>query len=105
MKVTKNTARYCFDYPYNHAFGTVRFSIVENGKPVEKYFLIDTTYRQFFIKEKCSKIHYYLGDMIAPTIGYFIEDEEFAKTLMEDGFIELTPLTAKNMVNLLQKLV
>lgn len=95
LRVTKNTARYCFDYPYNHAFGTVKIPIIENGKQIEKYFLIDITYRQFFISEKCSKIHYYLNDMIAPSIGYFVQDEQFAKTLMRDGFIELTSATAK----------
>lgn len=95
LNVTKNTAKYCFDYPYNHAFGTVKFSIQEDGKIKDIYFLIDTTYRQFFIREKCSKVQYYLGDIASPSVGYFVEDKEFARTIMKDGFIELDSFTAK----------
>ena len=53
LEVTKNTAQNCFDYPLNHAFGTVSFNILENGKITKQTFLIDATYRQFFTKEKC----------------------------------------------------
>lgn len=95
LEVTKNTARYCFDYPYNHAFGTVKIPVIENGNKIDKYFLIDVTYRQFFVREKCSKIQYYLDDMIAPSVGFFVKDKQFAKTLIRDGFIELTPSIAK----------
>lgn len=95
LKVTKNTAKDSFNYLYNHAFGSVRFLINENEKIVEKYFLIDVTYKQFFIKEKCSKIQYYLGDMVAPTIGHFVKDNEFARNIIKDGFIELTESSAR----------
>lgn len=95
ITVTKNTASDSFDYPYNHAFGTVKFLINENGNPVEKYFLIDTTYRQFFVKEKCNKIQFYLDEMVGPDAGYYVEDKELAKELMKNGFIELTGETAR----------
>lgn len=95
LTVTKNTVSDSFDYPYNHAFGTVKFLINEDDNPVEKYFLIDTTYRQFFIKEKCNKIQFYLDEMIGPDVGYYVEDKAFAQELMKSGFIELNEDTAK----------
>lgn len=98
LNVTKNRAQDCFEYPYNHVFGTVTFQISENSKTVNKTYLIDITYRQFFKTNKCNEGIYYIedeyGDNAVPDPGYFA-DKEFAKKLLKDGYIELTEETAK----------
>lgn len=94
IKVTKNNASDSFKYPYNHAFGTASFNIIENDNIIEKTYLIDTTYRQFFTTVKCNEGMYYKKDSIAPDPGYFA-DEEFAKILLMNGYIELNQETAK----------
>lgn len=93
LEVTKNTAQNCFDYPLNHAFGTVNFNILENGKITKQTFLIDATYRQFFTKEKCNKGMYYLDRK--PDVGYFVKDKVFASNLIKDGYVLLTKENAK----------
>lgn len=95
LEVTKNSASESFDYPFNHAFGTVTFPY--DG--ATKTYLIDTTYRQFFTTNRCNEGRYYqeeenTGLKVAPDPGYFIEDEEFARNLMRNGYIELTEETA-----------
>jgi len=91
LKVTKNNATDCFKYPYNHAFGTVTFPILENGVIVEKTYLIDCTYRQFFSTVYCNEGMYYAinSDKFAPDAGYFA-NKVFAAQLICDGYIELT---------------
>lgn len=93
LKVTKNTAKKCFDYPLNHAFGTVTFNIMKNGIISEKTFLIDATYRQFFTSEKCNRGMYYLNKI--PDVGYFVKDKNFAANLIRDGYFILNDETAK----------
>ncbi len=95
LEVTKNSASESFDYPFNHAFGTVTFPY--DG--TTKTYLIDTTYRQFFTTNRCNEGRYYqeeenTGLKVAPDPGYFVEDEEFARSLMRNGYIELTEETA-----------
>lgn len=95
LEVTKNSATGSFDYPFNHAFGTVTFPY--NG--ATKTYLIDTTYRQFFTTNRCNEGRYYqeeenTGLKVAPDPGYFVEDENFARSLMRNGYIELTEETA-----------
>lgn len=95
LEVTKNSASESFDYPFNHAFGTVTFPY--DG--ATKTYLIDTTYRQFFTTNRCNEGRYYqeeenTGLKVAPDPGYFIEDEGFARNLMRNGYIELTEETA-----------
>lgn len=94
IKVTKNKASDSFRYPYNHAFGTASFNIIENDKIIEKNYLIDTTYRQFFTTVKCNEGIYYKKDSIAPDPGYFA-NEEFARKLLMNGYIELNQKTAE----------
>lgn len=95
LKVTKNTANDSFNYPYNHSFGSVRF-LINNGKySYYQYFLIDSTYRQFFIKDRCSKIYYYLNEKKLPDPGFFVKDKHFAGELIKNGYIELNKETAK----------
>ncbi len=91
LEVTKNSASESFDYPFNHVFGTVTFPY--NG--LTKTYLIDTTYRQFFTTNRCNEGRYYqeeenTGLKVAPDPGYFVEDEKFARSLMSNGYIELT---------------
>ncbi len=91
LEVTKNSASESFDYPFNHAFGTVTFPY--DG--TTKTYLIDTTYRQFFTTNRCNEGRYYqeeenTGLKVAPDPGYFVEDENFARSLMRNGYIELT---------------
>ena len=80
LEVTKNSATGSFDYPFNHAFGTVTFPY--NG--ATKTYLIDTTYRQFFTTNRCNEGRYYqeeenTGLKVAPDPGYFVEDKDFEK--------------------------
>ena len=95
LEVTKNSATGSFDYPFNHAFGTATFPY--NG--ATKTYLIDTTYRQFFTTNRCNEGRYYqeeenTGLKVAPDPGYFVEDKDFARRLMRNGYIELTEETA-----------
>ena len=100
LEVTKNSASLCFDYPFNHVFGTVTFPYQDNGRVIDKTYLIDSTYRQFFSTMRCNEGRYYTEEentnlKVAPDPGYFITDIDFAKTLMKDGYIELTKENAK----------
>jgi len=94
LKVTKNKAQDCFGYCYNHAFGTVTFPIDIDGKIVEKTYLVDPTYRQFFSTVYCNEGMYYSQHKVAPDVGYFA-DKDFAKELLANGFIELTEESSK----------
>ena len=101
LEVTKNSAGLCFNYPFNHVFGTVTFPYQDNGRVVDKTYLIDSTYRQFFSTMRCNEGRYHkeeenTGLKVAPDPGYFITDIDFAKTLMKDGYVELTKENAKN---------
>lgn len=100
LEVTKNTATTSFNYPFNHAFGTVTFPFKDHDQIVNKTYLIDVTYRQFFSTVRCNEGRYYKEEentnlKVAPDPGYFITDIDFAKTLMKDGYIELTKENAK----------
>ena len=100
IEVTKNSATACFNYPFNHVFGTVTFPYQDNGRVIDKTYLIDSTYRQFFSTMRCNEGRYYTEEentnlKVAPDPGYFITDIDFAKTIMKDGYIELTKDNAK----------
>lgn len=100
VKVTKNTANKSFDYPFNHSFGTVTIPINIDNKIINKSYLIDATYRQFFSTVRCNEGRYYTKEEnynidTAPDPGYFVSDKEFAKELMKNGFIELNNDSAK----------
>lgn len=91
LKVTKNSAKESFGYPFNHAFGTVTFPY--NGGEIT--YLIDSTYRQFFTTNRCNEGRYHqeeenTGLKVAPDPGYFVEDESFARNLMRNGYVPLT---------------
>lgn len=91
---------------YRHAFVTVEIPVKDaNGDIENKLYLIDPTYRQFFLREE-----------IAPTYGQYIKDKKFgnkvaalagywaikmpngikfSEKLLSKGFIELTEENAK----------
>lgn len=98
LKVTKNCARECFFYPYNYVFGTVTFPIFAD-KITMKTYLLDVSYRQFFTTTRCNEGMYNVKGFFdlptSPAPGYFVEDKEFAKKLMADGYILLTEQNAK----------
>ena len=100
LEVTKNSASICFNYPFNHVFGTVAFPYQDGSKVVDKIYLIDSTYRQFFSTMRCNEGRYYIEEentnlKVAPDPGYFVRDISFAKTLMKDGYVEFNKENAK----------
>ncbi len=81
-------------------FGTVTFPYQDNERVIDKTYLIDSTYRQFFSTMRCNEGRYYTEEentnlKVAPDPGYFVTDKNFAKSLMKDGYIELTKENAK----------
>lgn len=99
VEVTKTTASNCFDYPYNHAFGTATFKIMKDGKLKKVSYLIDVTYKQFFTTNRCNEGRYYTNlentsSPTAPDPGYFIEDYSVIADLLKNGYIEITPMVA-----------
>lgn len=99
LSVTKNKASDCFDFPLNHVFGTVTFPIKGENGIILKTYLLDATYRQFFSTVRCHEGMYFVSDELdlypSPNPGYFVKDITFAKTLLKDGYIELTTENAQ----------
>lgn len=65
-------------------------------------YLIDLTYRQFFVKENCSVNNFIVKDdqvLKAPDPGFFMMDyiggEDIAQSIIADGYIELNADVAK----------
>ena len=88
-----------------HSFNTVTIPVRdEQGNISEKGYLIDATVRQFFVREESSVSGRFVkdkrfGNKVAPLAGYWCMNipggRQFAHTILRDGFIELTPETAK----------
>jgi len=89
-----------------HAFVTVDIPIKdEKGNINNKLYLVDTTYRQFFLRDKVttSRGEYIkdkkFGNKVAPLAGYWVlkmkNGRAFAQELLEKGFIEFTEENAK----------
>lgn len=85
-----------------HSFLIVGFPSQNNGNVVEKFYLVDPTYRQFFLNENCSDSKYLIKDkmiLIAPHPGYYYlynkEMMPIAEKIISDGYIELTSDSAK----------
>ena len=89
-----------------HAFVTVDIPIkTEEGNIKNKLYLVDTTYRQFFLRDEgtISNGSYIkdkkFGGKVAPIAGYWVlkmeNGKEFAQQLLEKGFIEFTEENAK----------
>lgn len=101
---TINNISHFPDTRYRHAFLTCFFKTIEDGQPVNKQYLIDTTYRQFFTYERCNESAFYTVDSYskdetAPDAGYFLtqfeDGREFSKKLLKQGYIELTEENAR----------
>ena len=98
FKVTKNTANHSFGYPWNHAFGTVTCTVEKDNQQVEKTYLIDITYLQFFTSTRCNEGRYDALEEntmmpTSPDPGYFLitkKEKRFAQELIEKGYVELT---------------
>lgn len=88
-----------------HAFNTVTIPIKEqNSETYEKRYLIDATFRQFFLREECSISKRFIkdkrfGNKVSPIEGYWCinipSGKQFAHDILKDGFVELTLETAK----------
>lgn len=89
-----------------HAFLTVEIPIKkDNGEVVSIAYLVDTTYRQFFLRNEVTTCYgEYIkdkryGGRVAPLAGYWAlqmpKGNEFAKEILSKGFIELTEENAK----------
>lgn len=89
-----------------HAFVTVNIPIKdEKGNINNKLYLVDTTYRQFFLRDEVTtSCGEYIkdkkfGNKVAPLAGYWVlkmeKGREFAQELLEKGFIEFTEENAK----------
>jgi len=91
----KTTVNNTWSISISHAFGTVIIPIKTNEGIIEKQFVIDCTYRQFFLVDDNVIAQYEPTDHhYAPLPGFFVmQDEsniEFAKEVLKNGFFELT---------------
>lgn len=92
LKITiNNTGQMSY---VRHAYGTVEIPIRTENGIVNKRFIIDCTYRQFFIISQNVVSRYLYSIHSSPDAGFFInkteDDIEFAKELLKNGFIEAT---------------
>lgn len=88
-----------------HAFNSVAIPVKQqDGTCIEKNFLIDVTYRQFFIRDYYSVSGRFIkdkryGGKVAPVAGYWCinlpDGKKFAEEILSRGFVELTPKNAK----------
>lgn len=88
-----------------HAFNSVTIPIVdENNSVTERNYLLDATFRQFFIRDYYSVSGRFVNDKrfggkAAPFAGYFLINlpggDDFAEQILYNGFCELTPENAK----------
>ena len=88
-----------------HAFNSVSIPIKsKNGNLSEVNYLIDATYRQFFLRDGFSVSGRFVndkrfGNKVAPFAGYWCINlpggTKFAKNILRNGFVELTPENAK----------
>lgn len=89
-----------------HDFLAVEFPIrQENGEVKGMPYLVDTTYRQFFLRnEITTTCGQYIkdkrfGNRVAPLAGYWVlqmpRGQEFAEAILSKGFMELTEENAK----------
>ncbi len=95
IKITANNTYNFGENVGNHAFGTIVLPIEENGNVVEKQYLVDTSFRQFFTTAKCNYGRYYdLERLSGPDPGYYVNKfpngESIAKDILKKGYTELT---------------
>ncbi len=103
VDITINNVNSLPDCVTRHSYITCTLPINEEEQTIEKDFLIDATYRQFFILLRCNEGRFYEGDerfkdKCGPDCGYYLATEEgisFAKSLLSRGYMELTEYNAK----------
>lgn len=87
-----------------HAFNSMAIPISTKNGVIEKNFLIDATFRQFFLRDNFSINGRFIkdkrfGGKVSPMAGYFCINlpggKEFANIMLKRGFTELTPENAK----------
>ena len=102
-RIFKETYNSTTDFAYvveelKHAFGTITFPLKTNEGIIEKQYLVDTTFRQFFKKIMCEKPEYKTNGTFEMDPGYFLcnkirktkESINLAIQLLKKGYIELT---------------
>lgn len=76
----------------SHAFGTVIIPVEIDGEVVEKQYLIDCTYSQFYILYNCVEGMYNDINGRVPDAGYYIRDDiskkEFVSEVITNGYFE-----------------
>lgn len=99
LKTTyNNTANFFGKKGGDHGYGTVEIPVIINGEIVKKTYIIDCTYSQFFLLKDCVEGKYLNAidpnALAAPSAGYFMNMNDdlrtFAKTMLEDGYCEMT---------------
>lgn len=104
VPVTINNASGLPDSDVRHAFITCSFPIYDGEKYYNKEYLVDTTYRHFFLTIMSTEANYYDGDRrsknkCGPQAGYYImqnpQDINIARTLIKNGYIELDENVAR----------
>lgn len=87
-----------------HELVMVSIPIIDGDETVVKNFLIDPSFRQFFIKENCDIKEYYGGKKgniwkAAPSAGYFFNLSSYgrnlASSLIRNGYMEMTTENVK----------
>ena len=104
VKVTVNNTSTFPDCTQKHAFITAFFPVMEQEKIVEKQYLLDATYRQFFTTQQCNEGALYDGserfkNNTCIDAGYYVvqseEGKQFSKELLQKGYVELTDINAR----------
>lgn len=89
---------------WRHSFLTVRIPIKKDGKIEDKMYLVDTTFRQFFLRTEIRGEGGFIkdkryGNKVAGVPGYWMlqlpNGEKVARELLSEGFIEFTEENAK----------
>ena len=99
----KQTYNNTIDFKYvtedlKHAFGTITFPLKTENGVVEKQYLVDVTFRQFFKRIMCENPTYSLTGTFEMDPGYFLcnkirktkESIHLSKQLLKKGYVELT---------------
>lgn len=94
LKITKNNVADLYNgCNFRHSFGSVFIPTKVNNQIITKQYLIDCSYRQFFLLKDCTK------ENKSPNPGYFIrkneEMKDFSEELLQNGYIELNEKNAK----------
>lgn len=88
-----------------HAFVTVNIPIKTEEETEEKMYLVDTTFRQFFLRNEITNSRgefikdKEFGNKVAPMTGYWLlkmqGGKELAEEILSKGYVELTEENAK----------